>query len=529
MRPATGQAAGSFTVNSLPASSASRYSELDRSLASAVWVWERMTDREVRSSRDASEVKRAWGGSGGLKPGKGTGRSPLGPDKTRVAEPSPWRQNKRWLGGLEFVSMEAVLVESASSSVGADVSRFEAEVHAETARRPDFRIRFAVRSPVAAPAAAGDAWLAALLLPAMFAGEDLEVRLPVSARLTRTANEIQALMHSWYPDFLNRITVRTPRVLPRALPPQERGAVAVFFSGGVDSWYSLLRNREEVTHLLTVKGFDVPSADQELWPEIVRTHERIAVELGKTLVTIETDLRDHVDPSHGCFQKPFAADFWGKAMHGAGMAAVGLLLQHQFSRVIVPASWQYARLQPWGSHPVLDALWSNGQVEFWHDGAEASRLEKIRSLAGSQTALRHLRVCPSDRPGRYNCGVCEKCRRTMLTLRLFGVLDQARSFDQPLDFRAVELMPVARYLYPLYREILAEARARGEADVARLVRILIGDKFSARRRWHFCRQRAGALADRAARKIGLPRWKRSLLKRLPARWRPASGKADGGG
>ena len=432
-------------------------------------------------------------------------------------------------GGAGICFNGGVLVESASSSVGADVSRFEAEVHAETARRPDFQIRFAVRGPVPAPAAIGDAWLAALLLPAMFAGEDLEVRLPVSARLTRTVNEIQAIMHSWYPDFLNRITVRTPMVLPPALPAQVNGAVAVFFSGGVDSWYSLLRNREQVTHLLTVKGFDVPSADQELWPEIVRTHERIAVELGKTLVTIETDLRDQVDPSHGCFQKPFAADFWGKAMHGAGMAAVGLLLQHQFSRVIVPASWQYARLQPWGSHPVLDALWSNGQVEFWHDGAEASRLEKIRSLAGSQTALRHLRVCPSDRPGRYNCGVCEKCRRTMLTLRLFGVLDQARSFDQPLDFRAVELMPVARYLYPLYREILDEARARGEADVARLVRILIGDKFSARRRWHFCRQRAGALADRAARKIGLPRWKRSLLKRLPARWRPASGKADGGG
>jgi hypothetical protein len=426
-----------------------------------------------------------------------------------------------WFNGV-------VLVESASSSVAADRARFEAMVHADTARRPDFQVRFEVRGRVAAPAAGGDAWLAALLLPAMFGGEDLEVRLPVSARLTRTANEIQAVMHSWYPDLLNRITIRTPSVLPPALSAREKGGVAVFFSGGVDSWYSLLRNREEVTHLITVKGFDVPWSDGELWPQIVRVHEQIAAELGKALITVETDLRDHVDPSYGCFQKPYGADFWGKAMHGAGMAAVGLLLENQFSRVIVPASWQYARLQPWGSHPLLDALWSNGQVEFWHDGAEASRLEKIRALLGSKIALKHLRVCPSDRPGRYNCGVCEKCRRTMLTLRLFGVLDQARSFDQPLDFRALELMPVARYLYPLYREILAEARTRGDAEVARLVRILIGEKFSARRQWHFLCQRTGALVGRAAQKLGVPRWKRSLLKRLPAGRQGASGNPAGG-
>lgn len=444
----------------------------------------------------------------------------------RWGEQKVFRKTVAGNGGIWFNG--AVLVESASSSVAADAARFEAVVHADRARRADFQVRFEVRGPVAAPAAGGDVWLAALLLPSMFAGEDLEVRLPVSARLTRTANEIQAIMHAWYPDFLNRITIRTPSVLPPAFPAREKAGVAVFFSGGVDSWYSLLRNGGEVTHLITVKGFDVPWRDREVWPEIVRVHERIAAELGKVLITVETDLRDQVDPSYGCFEKPFAADFWGKAMHGAGMAAVGLLLENQFSRVIVPASWQYARLQPWGSHPLLDALWSNGRVEFWHDGAEASRLEKIRALAGSKIALEHLRVCPSDRPGRYNCGGCEKCRRTMLTLRLFGVLDQARSFDQPLDFRAVELMPVARYLHPLYREILAEARTCGDAEVARLVRILIGEKFCARRQWHFVRRQTGALAGRAAQKLGFPRWKRSLLKRLPAGRHRASGNPAGG-
>jgi hypothetical protein len=396
-----------------------------------------------------------------------------------------------------------MLVKSVNFSQVGEVSRFEAEVRAETAIQPEFTIRFDVHAPVEPPPTSGDAWLAALLAPAMFAGEDLEIRAPVSRRLTRTITEVQAILHAWFPVLLKRITVRTPLIaLPTASAPEEDGAV-VFFAGGVDSWYSLWKNRESVSDLLTVKGFDIPYQDQTIWPEEVAVHRQIAGEMGKHLITVETDIRDKVNPSGGCFQRPLAEDFWGRAWHGSCLAAIGLLLQNRYSQVIIPSSWQYTRLQPWGSHPMLDLLWCNGKVEFLHDGAEASRVDKIRVVSGLDTALRHLRVCAADPPAQYhNCGTCEKCRRTMLTLRLFGVLDRVKMFDRALDLREAETMAVSPHVFPLYHEILAEAEARGDAEVVRLVRILIGESLSARRLWH-----------RFSTSV-VPRWKRSVRKRV---------------
>lgn len=379
------------------------------------------------------------------------------------------------------------------------VSRFEAVITAEGTLHQEFTLRFDLHTEADPLEAAGDPWLAALLVPAMFAGEPLQILAPVSRRLTRTVGEIQNILHSWYPDRLNRIDVIVPHVVSTA-PPNETGATAAFFSGGVDSWFSLLTHRQAVSALVTVKGFDIPSTDETVWPELLRAHQQIAATTGTELITVETDLRNRLDPSLGAFRKRAEGDFWGECLHGACLAAVGLLLPRRFARVIIPSSWAYTRLRPWGSHPLLDSLWSNGRIEFLHDGAHATRLDKIRAVSQIEAALTHLRVCPVYRPGSYNCGECEKCRRTMLALRLFGALDRCSTFRRSLDLRAFELEPPQRYLQPLYREMLTEALARGDAELSRTLRLLAGDRWSARRAWY----RWSTRMKRSAAK----RWKR---------------------
>ena len=78
-----------------------------------------------------------------------------------------------------------------------------------------------------------------------------------------------------------------------------------------------------------------------------------------------------------------------------------------------------------------------------HDGAEAERIDKARKLMESPVALRNLRVCFETPEGGYNCGRCEKCFRTMATLRILGVLDRA-TFDHPLDLDAMVAHPEAQ-------------------------------------------------------------------------------------
>lgn len=157
--------------------------------------------------------------------------------------------------------------------------------------------------------------------------------------------------------------------------------------------------------------------------------------------------------------------------------------------MVIPSSWPYRRLLPWGSNPLIDALWSNGPLEFLHDGAEASRMDKLRFVCRMPSAMRHLRVCPDFTRGAYNCGECEKCRRTLLALRLLGVSDSALPFSKPLDLRAFELDPPQPYLRPLYQDIMAEAVERNDAELIRWLRVLTGQAWSPRLKWHRLRSR----------------------------------------
>jgi hypothetical protein len=98
-------------------------------------------------------------------------------------------------------------------------------------------------------------------------------------------------------------------------------------------------------------------------------------------------------------------------------------------------------LGPYGTHPLLDPLYSSSDLRIRHDGIELSRLEKTRLIAGWDVALQNLRVCNQYRQyrsGRLNCGRCEKCVRTMLGLLAVGALDKTNVF--PSQNVSVELV-----------------------------------------------------------------------------------------
>ncbi len=47
-------------------------------------------------------------------------------------------------------------------------------------------------------------------------------------------------------------------------PSHARQGVACFFSGGVDSFYSVIAHAKRITHLIFVRGFDIPIANRAL-------------------------------------------------------------------------------------------------------------------------------------------------------------------------------------------------------------------------------------------------------------------------
>ena len=147
-----------------------------------------------------------------------------------------------------------------------------------------------------------------------------------------------------------------------------------------------------------------------------------------------------------------------------------------------------------GSHWLLEPSWSSAFQSYDLDGGEAGRLDKVRSIfQWRPDALRRLRVCFEARGLDSNCGVCEKCLRTLLAMRLCGGEEYADSFAKPLDIEKVKNVHMQPFLRIFWLELLEEARSRGDTAAARAVEIALGERFD----W-----------SRLGRRIGLRRLRR---------------------
>lgn len=274
----------------------------------------------------------------------------------------------------------------------------------------------------------GDAILSGLLPLAMGADGVLEVEAAVSPQLLGSLDDIQAIYREWSPSA-RRVTVKAEE---RPTVTDKTGS-ALFFSGGVDSLYSLLKHQAEQPALVLVNGFDVPLTAEgtRLFAEVRQALQKAADRFGCRLVVVTTNLQELTlrfrDGGHWLAN-------WSM-VHGAALASVALALG--YPKAYVGSTHSYDSLVPWGSHPLLDHLWSTEAVRVIHDGAEATRLDKVRRIARSREALGCLRVCFENPGGAYNCGRCSKCLRTMVALHIARSLDLAPTFPPRVDARQV--------------------------------------------------------------------------------------------
>ena len=276
-----------------------------------------------------------------------------------------------------------------------------------------------------------EAELALSLLPAMQLNASIDMKgKQLDALFLNSITDIQAIYHHW--DSTNSITqvLNTDSQKMSAPIGSKNGRIGVFFSGGVDSFFTLLKHKAEITDIIFVHGLDIPLENTQLRNQTVQAIKKVAEAFNVRLLEVESDLKAQILPYGE----------WGRFTHGVALASIALTLQDEIDAVLIPGSHEYANLFPLGTHPMLDHLWSTENLRFIHDGAEATRLEKVLMVAKSDIALKHLRVCWKNPGGSYNCGKCEKCLRTMISLYAAGKLDQCPTFDVPLDFARVARM-----------------------------------------------------------------------------------------
>ena len=88
----------------------------------------------------------------------------------------------------------------------------------------------------------------------------------------------------------------------------------------------------------------------------------------------------------------------GQAALGASLASAAMLLGPSLGRLYVPSSATEATLTPFGSHPLVDPLWSIDTLDVVHDAIGVDRVDKIANIIDFEPVWTSLRVC-STNPG----------------------------------------------------------------------------------------------------------------------------------
>jgi hypothetical protein len=324
----------------------------------------------------------------------------------------------------------------------------------------------------------GNLWLVALLPLAATLGEPLRICLPVDRTLFEGAQEVTRVWECWFSGARSRsANTAGVNVAPHPVSieadtlqadDQTPGRVASFFSGGVDSFFTLLSHSDPshpageipIDDLLCVWGLDVPLTNPTAFGRMRDTLQRAADEIGKELIDISTNIRE----------TRFGLVDWGYMGHGCALISAAFVLEQRFRKLLIPSAGGYHDLAPWGTHPLTDPLLSTRRTQAIHDGAACNRVEKTHYISQSALAMRSLRVCWRSQSDQ-NCGVCEKCYRTMITLALLGALERCSTFPGS----KVETDKVARiycgdgHIIERYQDIRELAVAKGRTDLTKAI------------------------------------------------------------
>ena len=295
-------------------------------------------------------------------------------------------------------------------------------------------------------AARPEAFLTALFIPALHLDRPLTIDAPIDAGWIAQTKRLLPIFHRWwgYPithPVPEDAVDRPPPDLDAHPPaPPASGRVAQCFTGGIDSFYSLLRGAHGTQYLLYVHGFDIPLDDPARADALDASLRAVTQATGTSPIWMRTNLRRH---------PVFDAVSW-KRTHGAALAAAGLLLATCADALVIPSSYAHENETPWGSHWDTDPLWSlPGQLRIIHDDASIHRRDKILELAPEPLAQRHLRVCWRNLAPTGNCSQCEKCLRTMTTLeagRELSSYHRVFDVDTPLPQRLNTLTALPHHL-----------------------------------------------------------------------------------
>ncbi len=274
---------------------------------------------------------------------------------------------------------------------------------------------------------APEAFVAACIFPAMIDREErLTVDRPVCPIFLDGLYNIIDVYKHWYSDTF---PVRLEMSLAQSLPQRAAGgATGQFFSGGMDSRYTLYRWNSGLLpeHPGRVRyGFLVDFHEfRRHYPDFVGRYDLRHAIIGPADVARQAKVTDAMGAELILVRSNITmlnddSGFWVNALHGAAFAAVSHTVSRGLTRMLL-ASANVNYKKGLGSHPLTDNHWSSARLDFILDTSRITRFQKTKELMDWPLGYEGMQICVNHNSPLLNCGRCEKCLRTALMMILCG-------------------------------------------------------------------------------------------------------------
>ncbi|MGB9668928.1 MAG: hypothetical protein ACPL0B_00950 [Anaerolineales bacterium] len=297
-----------------------------------------------------------------------------------------------------------------------------------------------------------DPFAVALIQTSQYLGENLEIRGSTSERLAYGLQQYGMIFHLWNPKWFDPPRLKFEKISQEK--PSEQRIVATAFSGGVDSFYTLMHHLPQwqplpsyqVSAGLLIHGMEIRFFEAQKYELIYSVYKEMFNQLGLDL--LRAKMNGYLFWEHRLR--------W-EYVHGAPLVATALCLSNKISRFYIPATHSYDYLLHNGTSPITDHWLSTELVDIIHHGSQQSRMGKIEEIAHWEYPQRYLRVCTDviHQEGINNCSKCNKCLRTMLMLDQFGVLNKFTTFSKKITpaswFKYILTAPGGTYPKQLFQ------------------------------------------------------------------------------
>lgn len=337
-----------------------------------------------------------------------------------------------------------------------------------------------------------DAAVIGLLNWAMRNKHDIKANVPITEELLYNINEYLIPSLVKYDKRLNSIQILAPT---EQQPIENAGAIGTGVSCGIDSFHCIHNHYKSrysgmnLTHLCinSVGSFHKGYAEygiEKAKDEVYQRAKFVAKELGLPLIETNSNIKEqfevYFELSHTyysmfavyCLQKLWKTYYYGSS--GRDFSEFSIINNAGES------SAKYELL----SLPCL----STHNLHLYSEGGSKNRLEKTITIADDELVQKYLHVCITS---GHNCGVCLKCKRTLLTLDALGKLEK---YDKVFDINYYKKHKTGylRWLYVHHRnddEMVEAIYQALKKDINLFIRIRYWYFFILRKMFNFSLQR----------------------------------------